>query len=91
MQIVCKDLKQHEMMVNELQDVEGIRNFFLADPGRACYKFSKISFTFTFLSSRLWYNSSCDCDGKYGTIWVSLFLKIWAKQTHIQSAGPAFL
>merc|ERR1712130_682669 len=31
-QIVCKDLKQHEMMVNELQDVEGEKNFFLADP-----------------------------------------------------------
>ena len=72
MQIVCKDLKQHEMMVNELQDVEGEKNFFLADPGRTCYKFSKKKFTFTFLSSRLWY-SSCDCDSKYGTIWVSLF------------------
>ena len=80
MQIVCKDLKQHEMMVNELQDVEGEKNFFLADPGRACYKFSKISFTFTFLSSRLRY-SSCDCDSKYGTIWVSTFVKIRVKQT----------
>ena len=42
MQIVCKDLKQHEMMVNELQDVEGEKNFFLADPGRACYSFLHI-------------------------------------------------
>ena len=33
MQIVCKDLKQHEMMVNELEDGEGEKNFFLADPG----------------------------------------------------------
>ena len=44
MQIVCKDLKQHEMMVKELEDAEGERNFFLADPGlllfsleHACY------------------------------------------------------
>ena len=48
MQIVCKDLKQHEMMVNELQDVEGEKNFFLADPGRACYKFSKKNFHLLF-------------------------------------------
>ena len=45
MQIVCKDLKQHEMMVNELEDVEGEKNFFLADLGLflfslECFKFA---------------------------------------------------
>ena len=33
MQMVCKDLKQHEMVVNELEDKHGDKNFLLADPG----------------------------------------------------------
>ena len=33
MQMVCKDLKQHKMVVNELKDKHGEKNFFFADPG----------------------------------------------------------
>merc|ERR1712130_794383 len=32
-QIVCKDLKQHELMVNELENANGEKNFFFAYPG----------------------------------------------------------
>ena len=37
MQIVCKDLKQHELVVNELEDARGEKNMFLADPGHLIF------------------------------------------------------
>ena len=86
-QIVCKELKQHEMVVNELEDAHGEKNFFLADPGHLPFSFS----CFTCLPNRLWY-SSCDCDSEYGTIWVSsLFENNDTTNVHIQNAGPVFL
>ena len=36
-QFVCKDSKQQESMVQELEDKSGEKNFFLADPGFTKY------------------------------------------------------
>ena len=36
-QFLCKDSKQQESMVQELEDKSGEKNFFLADPGFTKY------------------------------------------------------